>query len=60
MKCRSCRDTGLVPDLSDDGSGRQAYCDCAAGAAERERDEEGLRMAEGEFDILEHLQVFGG
>lgn len=48
MECRLCRDAGLVPDLADDGSGRHAYCDCAAGAAERERDEEELRMAEGE------------
>lgn len=49
-----CRGEGWIYDDTDSGSGRECYCDCAAGEALRKQDiEEGLRMRESTWDRSE-------
>jgi len=48
--CPQCLNSGLVPDLSDDGSGRTAYCDC----------EEGLSLRENTTELLDALREQAG
>jgi hypothetical protein len=35
---RGCSGTGVIPDYTDSGSGRECYCDCLAGLALRRAD----------------------
>lgn len=41
-----CRGDGCLCDLSDSGSGREVYCDCAAGMVLRKRDADFVTLLE--------------
>lgn len=48
-----CRGMGWVDDPTDSGSGRQCYCDCAAGDRLRAQDAEEMEAANHIYDRSE-------